>query len=291
MEDETAEIFEQQRGLLFGIAYRMLGSVTDAEDIVQESFVRWLQTGDVDVQAPRSYLSTIVVRLCLDQLRSARARRESYIGPWLPEPLATGMQSEPSETAMLAESLSFAFLVMLEQLGPLERAVFLLRDVFDYEYAEIAAMVGKSEVNCRQALHRARQRLGRREPRFDVPHAQHERITTQFMQATTSGDMQGLLKLLTDDVVFTADSDGKAPAGLKPVRGRDKVARGMSGFLRLMPPGLQARIATVNGRPAIMGYVDGRPYGVMLLELEDEQVSRVYAVLNPNKLAWLDRGA
>jgi RNA polymerase sigma-70 factor (ECF subfamily) len=285
--DTTAAIFEQHRRLLFAIAYRMLGSATDAEDIVQEAFVRWLQAAPADVQSPKAFLSRVVVHLCLDQLRSARVRREEYVGPWLPEPVATRADEEPAEPVMLAESLSFAFLVLLEQLAPLERAVFLLRDVFDYSYPEIAEIVGKSEANCRQALHRAREHLRERHRRFDVSRQEQERITTEFMHATMQGDMQGLLRLLSDDVVFVADSGGKAPAGRKPVRGRDNVARGMVGFMRLQPPGLQARVATVNGQPAVVGYVDGQLYGVMLLEVAHGQVAQVYMVLNPDKLAWL----
>src|SRR5436305_5443299 len=223
--ENTTQIFNQYRALLFSIAYRMLGSATDAEDIVQEAFLRWLQASDEEIQSPKAFLSTVVTRLCIDQLRSARAQREQYVGPWLPEPIPTGQRQDLTETAVLAESLSFAFLVMLESLGPLERAVFLLREVFDYDYSEIAAIVGKSEANCRQVLHRAHQHLGQRRPRYDVSHEQQERITSQFMHATTSGDMQGLLNLLTDDIVFTADSGGKVRAGLKPVHGPDKVAR------------------------------------------------------------------
>jgi RNA polymerase sigma-70 factor (ECF subfamily) len=228
------------------------------------------------------------VRLCIDQLRSARAQHEIYVGPWLPEPIPTGQHQELTETAVLAESLSFAFLVMLESLAPLERAVFLLREVFDYDYAEIAAIVGKSDANCRQVLHRAHQHLGQRRPRFDVSHEQQERITYQFLRASTSGDMQGLLNLLTDDIVFTGDGGGKGRAGLMPVYGADKVARGLIGGLLKTPPGVQARIEEINGQPAIVGYLDGRPYGVLLLDIEGERVRRVFAVVNPDKLHRLE---
>src|SRR5438067_10536802 len=230
--ENTTQIFNQYRALLFSIAYRMLCNATDAEDIVQEAFVRWLQASDGEIQSPKAFLSTVVTRLCIDQLRSARARRELYVGPWLPEPIPTDQRQDLTETAILGESLSFAFLVMLESLGPLERAVFLLREVFDYDYAEIAAIVGKSEAYCRQVLHRAHQHLGQRRPRFDVSHEQQERITTQFLRASTNGDMEGLLNLLTDDIVFVGDGGGKARAGLKPVRGADKVVRGFLGNLR-----------------------------------------------------------
>jgi RNA polymerase sigma-70 factor (ECF subfamily) len=287
--ENTAQIFNQYRGLLFSIAYRMLSSATDAEDIVQEAFVRWLQASPTEVQSPQAYLSAVVVRLCIDQLRSPKAQREQYVGPWLPEPIPTGAAQGLDEIAILAESLSFAFLIMLESLGPLERAVFLLREVFDYDYAEIAAVVGKSESNCRQILHRAHQHLGQRRPRFDISHEQQERITNQFLRASTSGDMQGLLNLLTDDIVFTADSGGKAQIALKPVRGRDKVARGSLGGLRLLASNLEMRIEQVNGQPAIVGYVDDKPYGVMLLEIEGERIRNIYAVLNPDKLGWLGR--
>jgi RNA polymerase sigma-70 factor (ECF subfamily) len=286
MPEPTEQIFNQYRWLLFSIAYRMLSSATDAEDIVQEAFLRWLQASEEEVQSPRAYLSTVVVRLCIDQLRSARAQREVYVGPWLPEPVPTGQYQELTETAVLAESLSFAFLVMLENLGPLERAVLLLREVFEYEYAEIAAIVGKSETNCRQTLHRARQHLGQRRARFDVSRRQQEHITSQFLHAITSGDMQGLLNLLTDDVVFTADGGGKAKAGVKPVRGRNNVARGTLSGLRSLLPVMQTRIEEVNGQPAIAGYVDGRLYGVVILDFENGHVRSIYAVLNPDKLRY-----
>lgn len=284
--ENTTHIFEQYRVLLFSIAYRMLSSATDAEDIVQEAFLRWMQEDAREVQSPKAYLSTIVVRLCIDQLRSVRAQREVYVGPWLPEPIATGLHQKLVETTVLAESLSFAFLVMLEKLGPLERAVFLLREVFEYEYAEIAAIVGKSETNCRQVFHRAHQRLGERRSRFDVSHEQQERITDQFLRASTGGDMQGLLNLLTEDIVFTGDGGGKVRVGHK-VHGPDKVARGTLAGLRPLLATMQPRTEEINGQPAIVGYVDGRPYGVVFLDIEGERIRNIYAVVNPDKLRWV----
>src|SRR5579884_1146760 len=288
-QENTTQIFNQYRTLLFSIAYRMLGSATDAEDIVQEAFLRWLQASDEEIQSPKAFLSTVVTRLCIDQLRSARARRELYVGPWLPEPIPTNQRQDLTDTAILAESLSFAFLVVLESLGPLERAVFLLREVFDYDYAEIATIVGKSEAYCRQVLHRARQHLKQRRPRFEVSREQQERITTQFLRASLGGDMHGLLNLLAEDVVFASDSGGKAWAGLKPVHGADKVARGVLGGRRFLPPGIQGIIEEVNGQPAIVGYADGRPTIVVLLYIEDGLIRRVYQVVNPDKLHWLGR--
>lgn len=285
--ENTTEIFNQYRERLFSIAYRMLHSASDAEDIVQETFLRWLQAQPAEVDSARAYLSTVVVRLCIDQVRSSKAKHEVYVGPWLPEPILTGQRPELSETAVLAESLSFAFLIMLESLGPLERAVFLLHEVFDYSYTEIAAIVDKSEANCRQILHRAQQHLGQRQPRFEVPREKQERITTQFMRATASGDLQGLLKLLTDDIVYTADSGGKVRAALNPVKGPDNVARGTLGGLRQLPTGGQIRLEEVNGQLAIVGYLKEVPYVTVLLEFEGEAIRRIYAVFNPDKLHWL----
>jgi RNA polymerase sigma-70 factor, ECF subfamily len=283
----TTETFNQYRVLLFSIAYRMLGSATDAEDIVQEAFLRWLQAASDEVQSPKAYLSTVVVRLCIDQLRSARAQREVYVGPWLPEPILTDQYPELTDSTILAESLSFAFLVVLENLGPLERAVFLLREVFDYDYPDIAAIVGKSEANCRQMLHRAHLHLGKRRPRFDVSHEQQERITDQFLRATTNGDMQGLLTLLADDIVFTGDGGGKTGTALNPIHGRDKVARGTMGTILKLPPRIEGRILQINGHPAIVGYLDDRPYGVLILDIADGRVQAIYNVMNPDKLRWL----
>ncbi len=285
--EQSAQAFEQYRGLLFAIAYRMLGSASDAEDIVQEAFVRWLEAGDEKVQSPKAYLSTIVVRLCINQAESARAKREVYVGSWLPEPILTGPRPEMVETAMLGETLSFAFLLLLEQLGPLERAVFLLREVFGYEYHEIAEIVNKSEANCRQILRRARQHLDQHRPRFDVSREQQARLTEQFMRASSIGDMQGLLNLLTDDIVFIGDGGGKAPVAHKPVRGRDKVARGTIGGLRFFAQ-VQTRLAEVNGQPALVGYLNGQPCGVLICEIEGERIRCIYVVVNPDKLRWLN---
>ena len=252
--------------------------------------MRWLQASDGEIQSPKAFLSTVVTRLCIDQLRSARARRELYVGPWLPEPLPTDQRQDLTETAILGESLSFAFLVMLESLGPLERAVFLLREVFDYDYAEIAAIVGKSEAYCRQVLHRAHQHLEQRRPRFEVSRQQQERITSQFLDVSLGGDMQGLLNLLADDVVFVADSGGKAWGGPKPVHGADNVARGVLGGRRFLPPGIQGGIEEVNGQPAIVGYDDGRPVIVLLLDIEGERIRNIYQVTNPDKLHGIRTG-
>lgn len=287
--EDTAQIFDQYRYLLFSIAYRMLGSATDAEDIIQEAFLRWLQASEEEVRSPKAYLSTVVVRLCIDQLRALKAQREVYFGSWLPEPVTLTQRQELSEHVELAESLSFAFLIMLEKLGPLERAVFLLREIFEYDYPEIAAIVGKSEANCRQVLHRARQHLGQRQPRYDVSSEQQERITNQFLRASTSGDMQGLLDLLTDDIVLVSDGGGKVRAMPRPIYGPDKVARGFFGVLRKSPPDLRIQRGELNGQPAFLAYQDGHLNSVLLFGLAGEHISRLYLIVSPEKLSWLDR--
>ncbi|TME95537.1 MAG: RNA polymerase sigma-70 factor [Chloroflexi bacterium] len=282
-QDPTASVFEEQRSYLFSIAYRLLGSVSDAEDIVQDAFLRWDREPLPDLRSPRAYLTTIVVRLCLDQLRSARAKREIYVGPWLPEPLITTGRTDLTDSLVLRESLSFAFLLMLENLSPLERAVFVLREVFDYDYPEIALSVDKSEANCRQVFHRARQRLAQRQSRFEATREQTEQITREFMRATTNGDVQDLLRLLAEDVVAISDGGGKAFAALRPVHSREKVSRGVLGsFSKAQPDSV--RMEEVNGQPAIVATRGGEPRGVLLLDVKAGKVQALYAVVNPDKL-------
>lgn len=282
-----AEVFNQHRPLLFSIAYRMLGSVMDAEDAVQEAFLRWEQSPQDGVRAPKSYLSTVVTRLCIDQLRSARTQREQYIGPWLPEPLITGEAADVDDKLSLADSISMAFLVLLERLAPVERAVFLLREVFGYEYAEIAAIVEKSEANCRQILRRARERIAQERPRFDASREQAEQITRRFLEASLNGDMQGLLELLADDAVLWSDGGGKVNAALNPVRGADKVARFFIGIVRKAPVSLAIRPAFINGAVGIIAYVDGRAQSAGALEIAGGKVRGVRIVVNPDKLRHL----
>ena len=277
------EVFERNRPLLFSISYRMLGSVMEAEDVVQEAFLRWQQAPEDEVRSPSSYLSTVVTRLCIDRLRSARARREKYVGPWLPEPLLE--DQEIAGTADLEDSLSMAFLVLLESLTPVERAVFLLREVFDYEYAEIASLVGKSEVNCRQISRRARQSLAARRPRFESSPEQEERLMGSFLRASLSGDVEALLALLSEDVTLYSDGGGKTQAALKPIYGADRVARFLSGILRKAPPDLAVRQTRVNGRPGLVGYFgDGSPQSVVTLEVGEGSITAIRLVVNPEKL-------
>jgi RNA polymerase sigma-70 factor (ECF subfamily) len=285
-QDDRVGVFEQQRKYLFSIAYRMLGTVSDAEDVLQEAFLRWDGAQVAEVQSARAFLATVVVRLCMDQLRSARARREVYVGPWLPEPLLTGDRSDLTETVVLRESLSFAFLLMLEKLSPLERAVFVLREVFDYDYSEIAPIVDKSESNCRQAFHRARQHLASEETRFEPSREQQQRLTEEFLRAANSGDAAGLLHLLAADVTSIGDGGGKAAAGQRPVHSAQRVVRGFLGGLQKMPAD-RAWIEEVNGQPAIVAVRDGKPYGVVLLDIREGRVQTLYSVVNPDKLTHL----
>ncbi|HLL57058.1 MAG TPA: RNA polymerase sigma-70 factor [Rubrobacteraceae bacterium] len=276
------EDFERHRSLLFSIAYRMLGSVAEAEDVVQEAYLRWREVPEGEVRSPKSYLSAVVTRLSIDRLRSAR--REEYIGPWLPEPLISDRAEELAAHYELDESLSMAFLVLLESLNPVERAVFLLREVFGYDYEEISSIVRKSEANCRQIARRARQSVAARRPRFERSLEKEKMLTERFVEACMSGDMEGLLELLSEDVTLWSDGGGKVAAAPYPIHGPEKVARFLVGVLRTVPPGFFAHPARVNGGPGAIGYVDDHPTGVVALDVAEGRIRRVRIVVNPDKL-------
>ena len=277
--------FDEHRPLLFSIAYRMLGSVMDAEDVLQEAYLRWQRAPEEEIRSLKSYLSAIVTRLCIDQLRSAKARREEYVGSWLPEPLPNEQGSEGADAAVLDESLSMAFLVLLESLSPVERAVFLLREVFDYDYEEIADLVGKSEANCRQIARRARQSVAARRPRFEHSPEQEERLAKSFIEACMEGDMEALLEMLSEDITLYSDGGGKARAALRPIHGVNNVARFLFGIVRKAPPGLVFRRTRINGQPGIVGYyADGRPQSVTTLEVAEGRIRAIHIVVNPEKL-------
>jgi RNA polymerase sigma-70 factor (ECF subfamily) len=285
---QQEEVFQKYKRLLFSIAYNMLGSIMDAEDCVQEAFLRWYQARDNGeteaVRNPQAYLSTIVTRLCIDQLRSARAQREHYVGVWLPEPQVATDEDSVTGSVELSEALSVAFLHLLEQLSPIERAVFLLRQVFDYEYAEIAAIVQKSEANCRQIVRRARQHLSTYRPLYHPSREQQNTILRQFIRACTSGDMDGLLALLADDIVCYSDSGGKALAARKPIYGSDKVARYFLGLASKAPGHYSIRIGNINGQPGIIYYFDGVFAGVITLDIVDGRIREIDLIANPDKL-------
>lgn len=278
------ETFQQHRPLLFSIAYRMLGSVADAEDIVQEAFLRWQRVSGTEVRSPKAYLSSVMTRLCIDHLRSAKVHREEYVGPWLPEPLLAGENLNVSDTIELEETLSMAFLVLLEQLTPVERAVFLLREVFDYEYGEISRIVGKSETNCRQIARRSRESVAARRPKFEVSMEQEERLMTGFLEACSEGDMESLLALLTEDVVLWSDGGGKVRAALNPIYGPEKVSRFLLGILGKTPSDFSIRMARVNGDPGVIGYVGGQPMSAVVLEAAVGRIQAIRIVVNPEKL-------
>src|SRR3990170_1750018 len=282
--EQQADVFTEHRPLLFSIAYRMLGSVMDAEDMVQETYLRWQQASPDEVRSPKSYLSTVVTRLCIDQLRSAKTQREQYIGPWLPEPLITEETADMDDKLALADSLSMAFLVLLERLAPVERAVFLLREVFDYEYPEITRIVDKSEVNCRQLARRARERVSGGSQRFDVMPEQLDALTKRFLVASASGDMDGLIELLADDAILYSDGGGKVPSAINPIHGPEKIARFFIGLAQKMPPNTRFRPARVNGRPGYITYVDGAVYMVAQVSFAGGKVSAFHIVRNPDKL-------
>ncbi len=281
---DRAATFSDQRPLLFSIAYRMLGSVMDAEDMVQETFLRWQDAPVDDVRAPKPYLSTVITRLCIDQLRSAKETREQYIGPWLPEPIVTEQTAEVDEHLALADSLSMAFLVLLERLSPVERAAFLLHEVFDYEYPEIARIIDKSEANCRQLVHRARQHVTAGGRRFEPTPEQLEEITRRFIAASANGDMQGLIELLSDDVMLWSDGGGVVPAAINPIRGPEKIARFFIGLAKRMPPNTSFRVARVNGAPGFVSYIEGAVYFVAEVNFSDGRVASFRIVRNPEKL-------
>jgi RNA polymerase sigma-70 factor, ECF subfamily len=277
--------FDRHRPLLFSMAYRMLGSVMEAEDAVQEAYLRWRRASGEEVRSEKAYLSAVVTRLCIDRLRSAQARREEYVGPWLPEPLPDERAPDVAETVALEDSLSMAFLVLLESLTPVERAVFLLREVFGYEYAEIAGIVGKSEANCRQISRRARASVAARRPRFERSPEQGERLMREFLEACAAGDMGGLLAVLADDVTLWSDGGGKTRAARNPIHGAANVARFLLGTLRKAPTGFAVRPARINGSPGLVGYFgDGRPQSATTFGLSGGRISEIRLVVNPEKL-------
>ena len=285
-DSQRLQAFDEHRGLLFSIAYRMLGSVADAEDILQETFIRWLQAPVDEIRSPKAFLITIITRLSINHLQSARVKREEYVGQWLPEPIVTD-DSDPSRL-LQGESLSIAFLVLLERLNPMERAVFLLREVFDYDYSEIASALGQSEANCRQILRRAKEHVRAERPRFKASEKEHDELLERFHQAATSGDVNGLMALLSADVALHTDGGGKAPALPNLVVGPDHVARAIvGGIARLTPKNLVQRMVQINGEPAIVTYQNGRPYGVFTIQVRDGHIGAIYAITNPDKLTHL----
>ena len=289
------DLYTELRPLVFSIAYRMLGSVNDAEDVVQESFTRFQEAlkHEQRIESARAYLATIATRASIDQLRRARTRREQYVGEWLPEPLLADPAPDLAEHAETADSLSLAFLVLLESLTPVQRAVFLLHDVFDYDYREIARMIGKSEQNCRQIAVRARKEVDQRKPRFEPSRRQRDELAQRFFDAVEDGDTEGLLTLLAADAEMHGDGGGKAPAWPRPFFGRSHVMRVLvAGAAQLLRLGARRRAVDVNGQPgAIFFDRDGRVINVLALDIADGQVQTIRSIVNPDKLRHLGEPA
>jgi RNA polymerase sigma-70 factor (TIGR02957 family) len=290
------DVFTRHRGLLFSVAYQMLGSVADAEDVVQDAWVRWSTVDRDDVADPRAYLVRITSRLALDRLGSARSRRESYVGPWLPEPLLTGSvpvggapAPDPGEAAELSERVSLALLVVLETLAPAERAVFVLREAFGMSFAEVATTLDRSEAAVRQMAHRARQHVEARRPRFDTDRRAQRQVTERFFAACAGGDVAALMDALAPDVVLISDGGGKATAARRPITGADKVARFLLGIVAqgLEIPGLRTEVVDVNGSPAVVAWIGNDPFVSVSPVVVDGRIEQVLVVVNPDKLAGL----
>jgi RNA polymerase sigma-70 factor, ECF subfamily len=286
----TLEIFEEHRPQLLGIAYRMTGSVADAEDAVQETFIRWQAARGHGIGAPKAFLITIVSRLCLSHMQSARKRREEYVGQWLPEPLITSRYTDAFAKLEKYDSLSVAFLLLLERLTPAERAVFVLREVFDLAYPQVATAIGKSEVNCRQIFRRARKYIVDNRPRFEASIEQRDNLLREFLQATTSGNVELLVALLAEDVAFYSDGGGKAVAIPNVVIGRNKIVRLIFGALKkFVPTDVTRHIVEANAQLAIASYFRGAPRSLLSLDIDRNRVKNIYIVTNPDKLRSLER--
>lgn len=286
--NDRLQLFTQHQPLLFAVAYRMLGSVADAEDLLQETFIRWQQMPEIEIESPKALLVTILTRLCINHLQSARVRREEYFGQWLPEPLVTATTHNPHTSFEIDESLSVGFLLLLERLTPVERAVLVLREVFDYEYSEIAEILTQSEPACRQILRRARQHIKESRPRFEVSMEQREELLRKFNEASSQGDLQGLVALLSKEAVFYSDGGGKAPALPRPIYGAENVARGMlEGTRKLVPKDLIRRLASINGQSGIVAFRDASPFSVFTFDVSEGRISHIYVITNPEKLKRL----
>lgn len=287
-KDNVTEAYETYRPLLFSIAYRMLGSASEAEDILQETYLRYRSAPASEIHSLKSYLTTIVTRLCLDYLKSARVQREQYIGPWLPEPiLTTENEIMPFETVAQHESISLAFLVLLEALTPPERAVFLLHEVFDYDYAEIAGIIGKSPANCRQLCHRAKEYIAQRRHRFEVSREMQQYLINRFLIACQDGDVQGLKDILAQDIISWGDGGGKAVAARRPIIGVDAVTRFWLALAKKPPAILTLTLEDVNGDPAVLLWMGDSLYLVLAFDIADGLIQAIHGILNPDKLMYI----
>ncbi|MES1945116.1 RNA polymerase sigma-70 factor [Salinisphaera sp. PC39] len=279
-------LFDRHRGAMFGLAYRMLGDAAEAEDMVQEAYLRWAGQGRPTPASPGAYFSTVVTRLCLDHLRSARLRRTDYVGPWLPEPLPADEETDPVERA---DDLSVAFLLLLERLSPPERAVFLLRQAFELDYADIAAAVDRSEAHCRKLFSRARRSLARETPRHRPTPAEHAELLARFAAAYRDGDMDGLLAVLAPDSTLVADSGGKVPAARRPIHSAERVARFLTRIRPISFRRAQAEFVTLNGEPGLALFENGRARSAIAIEIEAGRIRGIFIQRNPDKLRRIVR--
>lgn len=279
--------FQRLRPRLFGIAYRMLGIRADAEDIVQEAWLRWQGGGSAQARTPEAWLVTVVTRLAIDRLRGVLSERERYVGPWLPEPLLEDAADSPEALLEAAGDVSTAFLLMLERLAPEERAVFLLHQVFEFDYAEVAAMIGKTEAACRKVLQRARERVRAQRPRFAVDREAHLALLGRFVEAARSNDPARVQALLTEDAVYMGDGGGKAKTTVRSVHGAARVARLVAGIERKWTDGGRHDVITVNGAPGLLTWRDGLPDSITSFLVEDGRIAGIYVVRNPDKLGGL----
>jgi len=285
----SSAVFEELRGRLFGIAYRMIGTSADAEDIVQEAYLRWHQANAEEIRSPEAWLVSVVTRVSIDKLRKASVEREKYVGPWLPEPLIPSNSPTPEEELETASNLSMAYMVLLERLTPVERAAFLLHDVFDCAYPLIANILRKSEAACRQVVHRARQRVRSEKSRFKASDAALRSLINQFMTAADAGDDVALLSLFAKDATLMSDGGGVVPAARRVVRGPSRIARLYLVLARKLGTRLRKEIRTINGEPGLVMYLDGAPLLTLSFETEGNSITALYTVLNPEKLRGLHK--
>lgn len=279
--------FEEHRADLERLAYRMLGSRADADDVLQEAYLRWSRVERANVDSPRAYLSSIVTRLSIDRRRMVDARKETYVGPWLPEPIVEPRPEGLATPIETAESVSLALLVVLETLSPPERAAYLLRRLFDFDYAQIGNILEQSDVNCRQLVSRAEKRIAERRPRFEPSVEEAERITAAFLESCRTGDLEGLTQLLAADAVAESDGGGKVTAARVPIVGADKVARFFIGILRKQPADIELRPVRVNGRPGVLSVIAGKVDNVFTFDIADGRIRSCFIIRNPDKLTHL----
>jgi RNA polymerase sigma-70 factor (ECF subfamily) len=288
VSDTRAGGFEEHRSRLFGVAYRMLGSRAEAEDVVQEAYLRWHRADRAAIREPRAWLVTTTTRLAIDRLRALKTQREAYTGPWLPEPLLGREPPRPDRAAELASDLSVAFVVLLERLAPEERAAFLLHDVFDCGYAEIARTVGRSEAACRQIVHRARERVRRERRRFQATESSRVRLLRKFLAAAEALDERALLELFAPDATWTSDGGGQVPAARRVILGRERIVRLVLGLESHLyrERAASRHLAAVNGQTGFLTWMGGRLFSANCIATDGERIFAVYSVLNPDKLAW-----